>query len=48
MRKLENAFILIVSVLAIVTLVSIYIGKPLINTDYGNGQKVKSILLMDK
>lgn len=48
MRKLENAFILIVSVLAIVTLVSVYIGKPLVNTDYGNGHKVKSILLVDK
>lgn len=48
MRKLENTFILIVSVLAIVTLVSVHIGKPLVNTDYGNGQKVKSILTMDK
>lgn len=48
MRKLENTFILIVSVLAIVTLVSVYIGKPLVNTDYGNGQKVKSILITEK
>lgn len=48
MSKLENAFILIVSILALVTLVSIHIGKPLVNTDYGNGQKVKSILLTDK
>lgn len=48
MSKLENAFMLIVCVLAIVTLVSIHIGKPLVNTDYGNGQKVKSILLIDK
>lgn len=48
MSKLENAFILTVSVLAIVVMVSVHIGKPLVNTDYGNGQKVKSILLMDK
>lgn len=48
MSKLKNAFMLIVSVLAVVVMVSIYIGKPLVNTDYGNGQKVKSILLMDK
>ena len=48
MRKLENTFILIVSLLAIVTLVSVYTGKPLVNTGYGNGQKVKSILLSDK
>ena len=48
MSKLENAFILTVCGIAIVTLVSIHIGKPLINTDYGNGQKVKSILLMEK
>lgn len=48
MSKLKNAFILIVSILALVTLVSIHIGKPLVNTDYGNGQKVKSILLMEK
>ena len=45
MSKLQNAFILIVSILAIVTLISVHIGKPLVNTDYGNGQKVKSILL---
>ncbi|AEL79607.1 hypothetical protein gp1.1 [Escherichia phage vB_EcoP_G7C] len=48
MSKLKNAFMLIVSVLALVAMVSVYIGKPLVNTDYGNGQKVKSILLMDK
>ncbi|UEN68805.1 gp9 [Shigella virus Moo19] len=48
MSKLKNAFILIVSILALVTLVSVHIGKPLVNTDYGNGQKVKSILLADK
>ena len=48
MSKLENAFILAVCVLAIVVMVSVHIGKPLVNTDYGNGQKVKSILLMDK
>ena len=48
MSKLENAFILTACAIAIVTLVSIHIGKPLVNTDYGNGQKVKSILLMDK
>ena len=48
MSKLKNAFILTVCVLAIVTLVSIHIGKPLVNTDYGNGQKVKSILLTEK
>lgn len=48
MSKLENVFILTVCVLAVVVMVSIHIGKPLVNTDYGNGQKVKSILLMDK
>lgn len=48
MSKLENAFILTVCVLAIVVMVSIHIGKPLVNTDYGNGHKVKSILLSDK
>lgn len=48
MSKLKNAFMLIICVLALVTLVSIRIGKPLVNTDYGNGQKVKSILLMEK
>lgn len=48
MSKLQNAFMLIVSILAIVTLISVHIGKPLVNTDYGNGHKVKSILLMDK
>lgn len=48
MSKLENAFILTVCAIAIVTLVSIHIGKPLVNTDYDNGQKVKSILLSDK
>lgn len=48
MSKLENAFILTVCAIAIVVMVSIHIEKPLVNTDYGNGQKVKSILLMDK
>lgn len=48
MSKVKNAFMLIVSVLAIAVMISVYIGKPLVNTDYGNGQKVKSILLMDK
>lgn len=48
MSKLENAFILIVIALALVVMVSVHIGKPLVNTDYGNSQKVKSILLMDK
>lgn len=48
MSKLENAFILTVCAIAVVVMVSIHIGKPLVNTDYGNGQKVKSILLMDK
>lgn len=48
MSKLKNAFMLTVCVLAIVVMVSIHIGKPLVNTDYGNGKKVKSILLMDK
>ena len=48
MSKLKNAFMLIVSVLVLVVMVSVYIGKPLVNTDYGNGQKVKSILLTEK
>lgn len=48
MSKLENAFILSICVLALVVMVSVHIGKPLVNTDYGNGQKVKSILLTDK
>ena len=48
MSKLENAFILTVCAIAVVVMVSIHIGKPLVNTDYGNGQKVKSILLTDK
>ncbi|HGV0335054.1 TPA: hypothetical protein ACNFR3_002639 [Escherichia coli] len=48
MSKVIDALITIVIALAIVTLVSIHIGKPLVNTDYGNDQKVKSILLMDK
>ena len=48
MSKLENAFILTVCVLALVVVVSIHIGKPLVSTDYGNGHKVKSILLMEK
>lgn len=48
MSKLENVFILAVCVIALVVMVSVHVGKPLVNTDYGNGQKVKSILLMDK
>lgn len=48
MSKLENAFILTVCAIAVVVMVSVHIGKPLVNTDYDNGQKVKSILLMDK
>ena len=48
MSKVIDALIAIVIALALVVMVSIYIGKPLVNTDYGNGQKVKSILLTDK
>ena len=48
MSKVIDALIAIVIALALVVMVSVYIGKPLVNTDYGNGQKVKSILLMDK
>lgn len=48
MSKVIDALITIVIALALVVMVSVYIGKPLVNTDYGNGQKVKSILLMDK
>ena len=48
MSKVTDALITIVIVLALVVMVSVHIGKPLVNTDYGNGQKVKSILLMDK
>lgn len=48
MSKVIDALITIVIALALVVLVSVHMGKPLVNTDYGNGQKVKSILLMDK
>ena len=48
MSKVTNALITVVIALALVVMVSVHIGKPLVNTDYGNGQKVKSILLMDK
>lgn len=48
MSKVTDALITVVIALALVVMVSVHIGKPLVNTDYGNGQKVKSILLMDK
>lgn len=48
MSKALDALITIVIALVLVVMVSVHMGKPLVNTDYGNGQKVKSILLMDK
>lgn len=48
MSKVIDALIIIVIALALVVMVSVHMGKPLVNTDYGNGQKVKSILLMEK
>lgn len=48
MSKVTDALITVVIALALIVMVSVHIGKPLVNTDYGNGQKVKSILLMDK
>lgn len=48
MSKVIDALISIVITLALVVLVSVHMGKPLVNTDYGNGQKVKSILLTEK
>lgn len=48
MSKVIDALITIVIALALVVMVSVHMGKPLVNTDYGNGQKVKSILIMDK
>lgn len=48
MSKVTDALITVVIVLALVVMVSVHMRKPLVNTDYGNGQKVKSILLMDK
>ena len=48
MSKVTDALITIVIAIALVVMVSIHMGKPLVNTDYGNGQKVKSILLMEK
>lgn len=48
MSKVTDVLITIVIALALVVMVSVHIGKPLVNTDYGNGQKVKSILLMEK
>lgn len=48
MSKVIDALITIVIAFALVVMVSVHMGKPLVNTDYGNGQKVKSILLMEK
>lgn len=48
MSKALDALISVIIALALVVMVSVHMGKPLVNTDYGNGQKVKSILLMDK
>ena len=48
MSKVIDALIIIVIAFALVVMVSVHMGKPLVNTDYGNGQKVKSILLMEK
>ena len=48
MSKVIDSLITIVIALALVVMVSVHMGKPLVNTDYGNDQKVKSILLMDK
>lgn len=48
MSKVTDALITVVIAIALVVMVSVHMGKPLVNTDYGNGQKVKSILLMEK
>lgn len=48
MSKVTDALITVVIAVALVVMVSVHMGKPLVNTDYGNGQKVKSILLTDK
>lgn len=48
MSKVTDALITVVIALALIVMVSVHMGKPLVNTDYGNGQKVKSILLMEK
>ena len=48
MSKVIDALITIVIALALVVMVSVHMGKPLVNTDYGNGQKVKYILLTEK
>ena len=48
MNKVIDALITVVIALAVVVMVSVHMGKPLVNTDYGNGQKVKSILLTEK
>ena len=48
MSKVLDALITVVIALALVVMISVHIRKPLVNTDYGNGQKVKSILLMEK
>lgn len=48
MSKVTDVLITVVIALALVVMVSVHIGKPLVNTDYGNGQKVKSILLTNK
>lgn len=48
MSKVIDALITIVIALVLVVMVSVHMGKPLVNTDYGNGQKVKSILLTEK
>lgn len=48
MSKVIDALITIVIAVALVVMVSVHMGKPLVNTDYGDGQKVKSILLSNK
>lgn len=48
MSKVTDVLITVVIAIALIVMVSIHMGKPLVNTDYGNGQKVKSILLMEK
>ena len=48
MSKVLDALITVVIAIALVVMVSVHMGKPLVNTDYGNGQKIKSILLMEK
>ena len=48
MSKVTDILITVVIAFALVVMVSVHMGKPLVNTDYGNGQKVKSILLAEK